>query len=420
MRASAASGAGSTGRSGHRGDARPPRADALLTALLVASSLLALATGARAGIVTPPPDRDADAVAVLLVLGQALPLLLVRRHPVPAVAAAATTSLLGDLCRVPPLPADAGILLVLYSGVAQSRDRGRIAALGVLVALLGVAQWLVLQRLGLSVEERVFRVGLGLLVFGAAAAQRPPAAREGAEDADRAGPERRRTEAARALALERAGIVSDLHDVVTHRLTTMVVQADAAQTRLDERSAETAASLAAIAASGREALAELRELLAGLQPEPDRPDRPDDPDPAELVPTRPAPGLADLPLLVDLAGPPGRRVTLTVQGEQHPLPADVQLAMYRIVQESLTNALRHSGDVPTTVTVRYCDGGVELEIDSAAPPTGALPAGGRGRPGRGRRGMRRRVAALGGELTAGPRPDGGYRVLIRLPDPGSP
>lgn len=98
----------------------------------------------------------------------------------------------------------------------------------------------------------------------------------------------------------------------------------------------------------------------------------------------------------------------------------MQLAMYRIVQESLTNALRHSGDVPTTVTVRYGAGGVELEIDSAAPPTGVPPAVGGGRPGRGRRGMRRRVTALGGELTAGPRPDGGYRVLIRLPDPGSP
>jgi signal transduction histidine kinase len=129
--------------------------------------------------------------------------------------------------------------------------------------------------------------------------------------------------------------------------------------------------------------------------------------------------LADLPVLVDLAGPPGRRVTLTVQGEQRPLPADMQLAMYRVVQESLTNALRHSGDVAITVTVRYGDGDVELAIDSAAPPTGVLPAGG-GRPGRGRRGMRRRVAALGGELTAGARPDGGYRVLIRLPDPGSP
>src|SRR5918997_6342997 len=110
MRASAAFGAGSTGRPGHRGSARPARAEAPLTAVLVASSLLALATGARAGIGTAPPDRDPDAVAVLLVLGQALPLLLVRRHPVPAVAAAATTTLLGDLCRLPPLPADTGIL----------------------------------------------------------------------------------------------------------------------------------------------------------------------------------------------------------------------------------------------------------------------------------------------------------------------
>jgi len=200
----------------------------------------------------------------------------------------------------------------------------------------------------------------------------------------------------------RADLLRDLHDAVTHRLTAMIVQADAAQTRLTDR-ASTAASLAAIAESGRAALDELRALLAGLH-------EPDTPDPAR------APGLADLPALLDLAAPPGRRARLTVRGEEHPLPARTQVALYRIVQESVTNALRHTSALPSTVTVRYGDGQVELEVRTD-PPVSGRPAG---RPGTGlgTAGMRERAAALGGELTAGPEPDGGYRVLTRLPDPG--
>lgn len=206
-----------------------------------------------------------------------------------------------------------------------------------------------------------------------------------------------------APALDPERLADDLHDVVTHRLTTMVVQADAALTGPAGRSPQTAAALAAIAASGREALAELRDLLGRLHPEP--------------APTRPPPGLADLPLLLELAGGPARRVALSVQGEPRPLPPQVQLELYRVVQESVTNGLRHAGAVAGVVTIRYGDRAVELQVDTDAPA--ALPL--RARPGgRGRGGMARRAAALGGRLTAGPRPDGGYRVLLRLPHPGPP
>lgn len=214
----------------------------------------------------------------------------------------------------------------------------------------------------------------------------------------------------------RAELLHDLHDAVTHRLTAMVVQADAAQARLADRRS-TAASLAAIAASGREALSELRDLLAGLR----------EPRPAE----RTGPGLAELPGLLDLAAPPGSGVRLDVRGDRHPLPARTEAAIYRIVQESVTNALRHAGAPPRSVTVRYTAGRVELEIESDPPAT---PPPGRGRTGRGpaagprgpetasgglgTAGMAERVAGLGGELTAGPRPDGGYRVLTWLPAPG--
>ena len=201
----------------------------------------------------------------------------------------------------------------------------------------------------------------------------------------------------------RADLLRDLHDAVTHRLTAIVVQADAAQTRLPDRSA-TAASLTAIAASGRAALVELRALLVGLH-EPDGPTGP----PA-------APGLSDLPALLVLAAPPGRAARLTVHGIERPLPAPTQAALYRIVQESVTNALRHTGALPSAITVRYGEGQVELEVRTD-PPAGGRPAG-TGGAGLGSAAMRERAAGLGGELVAGPRPDGGYRVLTRLPDPG--
>ena len=197
-----------------------------------------------------------------------------------------------------------------------------------------------------------------------------------------------------------AGLAHDLHDLVTHRVTTMVVQADAAQARLGGRSPETAAALDAIAASGRAALAELRELLARLQRDPP-------------APARSQPGLADLPRLLELAGGPGGRPTLEVVGEPHPLPEAVQLTIYRTAQEAVTNALRHSVGGITTVTVRYGDGVVELQVETGPGEPSAVDG-----PGRGRLGMLRRVAALGGALVAGPQPDGGYRVLVTLPDPG--
>lgn len=198
-----------------------------------------------------------------------------------------------------------------------------------------------------------------------------------------------------------AGLAHDLHDVVTHRLTTMVVQADAAQARLGGRSPETTAALAAIATSGRAALAELRDLLTRLHPDP----------PTDCG----RPGPADLAELVEQAGGRDRRLSLEVVGEPHPLPASVRLALHRTAQEAVTNALRHSPGAATALTVRYGPGVVELQVDS----TPVVPAASRPPPagdGRGRLGMLRRVAALGGGLVAGPRPDGGYRVLLTLPD----
>jgi signal transduction histidine kinase len=200
-----------------------------------------------------------------------------------------------------------------------------------------------------------------------------------------------------------AGLAHDLHDVVTHRLTTMVVQADAAQAGLGDRSPETAAALTAIAASGRAALTELRDLLTRLHPEPA----------ADCA----RPGPADLAGLLEMAGGRDRRLSLEVVGDPHPLPASVRVALHRTAQEAVTNALRHAPGAATALTVRYGDGVVELQVDTtpAAPAAPRPPPTGEGR---GRLGMLRRVAALDGALVAGPRPDGGYRVLVTLPDPG--
>lgn len=397
-----------------------PATDTTVAGILVSASLLALATGATAGIVTtPPPYREMDLFAVALVLAQAGALIGMRRQPVVSLAVAGAGYLLADLYRLPPLPADAAILLVLYVGVVKSRGPRRYAATLTVALALGAGEWAVLHHLAVPVGQGLFRLGLAMLILTAAVARRSLTAHAREVRADRARLERSRAEAVRALDRHRAGLLHNLHDVVTHRLTTMVVQADAAQTRLAEPSSPTAASLAAIAASGRAALDELRELLASLQPHAEDPSLHEATvGSTEAAPGAGGPGLADLPALLYLASPPGRPTTIEVQGHPRPLPADTQLAMYRIVQESVTNALRHSGVLPGAVTLRYADGEVQLEIVSGPPAAGTRGTGSSAL-GRGVTGMQARAAGLGGSLYAGLRADGRYCVLTRLPDRGS-
>jgi signal transduction histidine kinase len=206
---------------------------------------------------------------------------------------------------------------------------------------------------------------------------------------------------ARALDLERARIAGELHDVVTHNVSVMVVQAGAARQVLGRSPGDAREALLAIEASGRNAMTELRHLLSLLAP-----DRTGD----EL---RPQPGLDEVPGLVAGVRAAGLTVELAVTGTSAPLPPGLDLAAYRVVQEALTNVIKHAGQARTVVLISWS---AELEITVSNEPTGGgFGAGGRAFGGRGLIGLRERVAIYGGSLDAGPRPGGGWSVRASFP-----
>jgi signal transduction histidine kinase len=218
--------------------------------------------------------------------------------------------------------------------------------------------------------------------------------------------DRAEQDAQRRIDEERLRIARELHDVVAHTMATINVQAGVAVHVLPTRPEAAADALQAIKTASKEGLRELRAILNVLR-------QADDADP-----TQPAPGTAQLDALIAGACRAGLETRLTVTGEPVPLPAAVDLAAYRIVQESLTNAIRHAG--PATAEVSLCYGEGELRISVADTGRGPAPGNGGspGSGGHGLAGMRERAATVGGTLETGPRPGGGYRVAARLPMAG--
>jgi signal transduction histidine kinase len=218
--------------------------------------------------------------------------------------------------------------------------------------------------------------------------------------------ERERIEAAeRAAADERARIARELHDVISHDVSMMVLQASV-ERRVHTGDGSTAQTLANIETTGREALAELRRMLGVL--------RKDDGN----APLRPQPGLAELPDLVEQARAAGVPVELIVEGEPASVPPGLDIAADRIVQESITNAAKHAAGATVTATLRYADGALEIDVvngGAARPVSRPLPHGGHGLAG-----MRERVALFGGSLDTASGDDGGFRVRARLPLPAGP
>ena len=204
----------------------------------------------------------------------------------------------------------------------------------------------------------------------------------------------RRAEA--AAAAERARIARELHDIVAHHLSVMVLQAAGARAS----GKDAGPALEKIEHSGRQALAETRRLLGVLR---------DSPEDDGLAPQ---PGIGDLPALADSVRAAGVPVSLAVHGDNGDLPAAVGVSAYRIVQEALTNVLKHAGPARADVTVGCADGAVMIEVtdDGAGNPGGGPRVGGQGLAG-----MHERVAVFGGELQVGPRPGGGFAVRARLP-----
>lgn len=208
----------------------------------------------------------------------------------------------------------------------------------------------------------------------------------------------RREESRRRAGEQRMRIARELHDVLAHNISLINVQAGVALHLMDDDPAQARSALAAIRQASDETLREVRSVLDILR------------DGEEEAPRAPAPGLEDIDMLIERASSAGFTVTKKVEGDPRPVPPGVGLAALRIVQEALTNATRHSGSDSATVALRFGADELELQIDD----------GGRGfvtgrEPGNGIKGMRERAAALGGRLSAGPRPEGGFRVQAVLP-----
>ena len=207
-----------------------------------------------------------------------------------------------------------------------------------------------------------------------------------------------------AVEQERARIARELHDIVAHHVSVMVAQASAARVVFDARPQQARQALGSIAAVGREAMTEMRRLLGVLHPH------------GAQVDHAPVPGLDRLPMLIAQIEQAGLPVRMAVAGNRRRLPAGVELSAYRIVQEALTNSLKHAGPTEAHVLLGYHDEFLELRISDTGHNGDAAAVKQEGPiEGRGLVGMQQRAALLGGQVVAGPAPDRGFVVTARLP-----
>ncbi|MDU0299475.1 MULTISPECIES: sensor histidine kinase [unclassified Streptomyces] len=345
------------------------------------------------------PERPADALGAGLVLAQTLPSAFRRRSPATCLAVVAVAFAVHQALGYATSFGSVGLYVALYSaGAHQVRFRRGLAALATAgYAVLAV----VLDRQG-SPQSLPDYLAFGLVL----AAVRQVGSTVRTRRAEEA--ERRRLTAEAATAAERARIARELHDVVTHHVTAMVVQSDAAQFLLTSSPDRAADSLTAVSDTGRRALTELRYLLGVLEATGEAAS-------TDLERADRAPARGRLEDLVEQARRSGQPVEFDETGERRPGGVDVELAAYRVVQEALTNAMKYAAGQATRILLRYGDEHLGIEVTTDGPVSAPVrrepgPAGGRGLAG-----LRARVAMLGGELNAGPRPEGGFEVRATIP-----
>ncbi|MEW2384252.1 sensor histidine kinase [Micromonospora sp. NPDC047707] len=370
-----------------------------------------------AGVVNQPGGWWATLVGV----GMAVALLFRRAHPSAVAAVVAGLALVQVIAGWGPLAFDIAVLIALYS-VVKYADRlrdgvlaGVAAAVGVVLAALqtdgALAWWASALYFGL-VTGAVWLVGLNVRTRRLYVVS----LEERAATLER----EREAEARAAVAGERARIARELHDVVAHSMAVMIVQADGARFMIDRDPATAREAVRVVADTGRQALEEMRRLVGVLR-EPSPPETvAAGPDGARVVePEHRRPALAELPALLDRFSDAGLRVRRTVSGEPAHLPPGLELTVYRVVQEGLTNALKHAGVGATVeVTLDHTADAVAVRVvddGRGRPPVRPAPSGGHGLVG-----MRERVGVYDGRLTAGPRLAGGWQVEVRLPLPSTP
>jgi signal transduction histidine kinase len=343
-------------------------------------------------------------VNAVAAVGSTLPIAVRRRWPLAAAVAvgavvAGQEALNGDLIEnsITPL---LSFPMVVY-GVSAYCDRRR--------AFVGLAATLVLVWIAVLLADRTVGgdfVFTALLVFGPwlvgrIVATRGELAAELRDKADRL--ERDQDKQAQlAVAHERARIARELHDVVAHNVSVMVVQAAAARRMIDHDTSKAKDALGSVEQTGRAALKEMRRMVGMLgQAE-------------EGLALAPQPSIEELDWLIERAREAGLDVDLTIEGEKKRLESGVDLSAFRIVQEALRNTLKHAGPAQAHVTLRYREHDVEVEVSDNGRGV-RVPTENGAVTGHGLLGMRERVAMLGGEIEAGYRKDGGFGVHARLP-----
>jgi signal transduction histidine kinase len=345
--------------------------------------------------------RGTLALAYALALLHTLPLAARRRFPGTVLATSVASGLAVAAIGLPPEILVMVILVAVYS-VAAYGDRW-VSLAGLAAAELGsAAVQLTPGRFNApTVVTNTLVIGAAWLLGHFVGVRRAYTARvERTAELERA----RAEQARRAVAEERLRLARELHDVVAHSISVIAVQSGVGAHIAKTQPEEAAKALAAIEATSRAALTELRRLLGVLRQE-------GEPE-GSLAPV---PGLADLDGLLAEVAKAGLGVRLRVEGTPSPLPAGVDLSAYRIVQEALTNVVKHAGPARAQVVVGYGDRDVTVEVTDDGRGVVAPTGDGQARVGHGLIGMRERVAAFGGDLEAGPRPGGGFRVAARLP-----
>jgi signal transduction histidine kinase len=345
------------------------------------------------------------ALRLALVVAITVPVAFRRRYPVQAFAISGCALAVDLLSGGGPGGSLLATLVLLYTLAAYCPRR--VSVPGLLVSVAG-AWAVVVVRVGSSVGglnlvllALVVSSGTALVAWVLGDSMRYRRAYLKSLEDRAARLERERgTQAQIAAAAERARIARELHDVIAHNVSVMVVQADGAGYALRTEPERASQALAAIAQTGRQALAEMRRLLGVLRSGDDQ---------AGLTPV---PGLEQIRELLDQAREAGMSVSLTLYGAPRPLSEGAELAAYRVVQESLTNTRKHGGlAAAARVTLSYEPDRLLLRMTDDGLGAAAAPDG----SGHGLTGMRERIEMYGGTVQAGPLPDGGYQVTARLP-----
>jgi signal transduction histidine kinase len=377
----------------------PRHADWLLVAGLLALQLLALGLNDVRGDM-----RGFGPLGFAYVVAGCVPLGWRRTKPVAAVVGASVVATIGGIFGFPTGVLAFGFLVAVYSIAAHgTRAEARWGLVGTVVMM---PLLVLLDVDSADGELSIVDFFLNSVIFATAwilgdnMRNRRAYIAEVEERAARLEREQE-TAAAAAVNDERVRIARELHDVVAHTVSVMVVQAGAARRTVDRDPDGAKDAMASIEATGRQALDEMRRLLGVLRREQD-----------DSMARAPQPTIRHVDALVEQFRDAGLTVDLVVEGDPRELAAGLDLSAYRIVQEALTNVLKHAGPATVDVRLRYLDDCLELRVEDDGRGLAAVPSLGGGH---GLVGMRERVALYGGDLRAGPRPGGGYEVVARIP-----